>query len=273
MKTKFLLIVILIGCMIVSCGNTAGKGEKETQVLITTNFGNMKVKLYNETPLHRDNFIKLVKEGYYDDLLFHRVIKSFMIQGGDPESKGASSSKHLGGGGPEYTINAEIKPELIHKKGALAAARQGDNVNPERKSSGSQFYIVQGKVYQPEELQQFVEQQKFRAIREEGMKLFRKNQATINRLQQEGKRDSLDAMMVNLQETAEKSIDTTLFQISEARKAAYTTVGGTPFLDGAYTVFGEVIEGFEVIDSIAAQQVGQADRPITDIVMKMTILE
>jgi len=263
----------MIAGMIISCGNTNSKSGDETIVVLKTDFGIMKLKLYNETPLHRDNFIKLVKEGYYDGMLFHRVIKEFMIQGGDPESKGASASKQLGGGGPGYQIDAEIKPEFFHKKGALAAARQGDNVNPEKKSSGSQFYIVHGKVYKPEELKQFSEQQRFRAVREEGMKMFRQNQALISRLQQEGKKDSINQLMVSIQEQAENSVDINQFQISEKRMEAYTTLGGTPFLDGSYTVFGEVIEGFEVIDSIASQEVGKADRPVEDVKMTFEILE
>ncbi|MBQ6047310.1 MAG: peptidylprolyl isomerase [Bacteroidales bacterium] len=192
-------------------------------VEIETNFGNIVVKLYNETPKHRDNFVKLVKEGFYDGLLFHRVIKNFMIQGGDPESKEAKPGQMLGNGSLGYTIPAEFVPSLYHKKGALAAARTGDNVNPMKESSSCQFYIVQGNVWQPQQLQMMA--------------------------QQMGKHFSAE-------------------QVS-----AYTTVGGTPHLDGDYTVFGEVVEGLEVVDKIAAVKCGPMDRPVEDVSMKMKIVE
>lgn len=273
MKVRIIYIFLAITTIVVSCGNTKQKTDNQNIVLINTDYGSIKIKLYDETPLHRDNFLKLAKEDFYNDLLFHRVIKEFMIQGGDPDSRGASPNKQLGGGGPSYQIDAEIRPDLIHKKGALAAARQGDNINPERKSSGSQFYIVQGKTYTTEELKQFEEQKRIRAVREEGMKIFRQHQALISRLQQEGKTDSINALIVNIQELAEKNVDPSQIALSESSREIYTTIGGTPFLDGSYTVFGEVIEGIEIIDSIAAQETGQGDRPIRDIKMKVEVLE
>lgn len=192
-------------------------------VNISTSFGDMTVKLYNETPKHRDNFLKLVKEGYYNDLLFHRVIKDFMIQGGDPASRNADAKTQLGAGGPNYTIPAEFNRSLIHKKGALSAARQGDQVNPTKASSGSQFYVVQGKVSSKAELDQI-------------------------------------ARSYGISYTPEQ-IET------------YTTIGGTPFLDNNYTVFGEVIKGLEVIDKIAAVKTAYGDRPVSDVKMKMTVVE
>lgn len=197
--------------------------EITTMVLISTNYGDMKAILYNETPLHRDNFIKLVKEGYYDGTLFHRVIDGFMIQGGDPDSKTAKPKQMLGQGGPGYTIPAEFKQELIHKKGALAAARMGDNVNPQKASSGSQFYIAQGKRYTSEEL------------------------------------NMLQARMGK--------------QFNQTQKDAYVNEGGVPFLDYEYTVFGQVIEGLEVIDKIAKVQKDRYDRPIEDVKMTISIVE
>jgi cyclophilin family peptidyl-prolyl cis-trans isomerase len=247
--------------------------EKEQKVLITTKYGNMTVKLYNETPLHRDNFIKLTKEAYYNDLLFHRVIKDFMIQGGDPESKNAPSAKRLGMGGPGYEIPAEINPKFFHKKGALAAARSGDNVNPERKSSGSQFYIVMGNVWTDESLRKFEEKQKFQAVRTEGMKMYREKQQEINRLQTEGKTDSANAILNSIQLEAEKKVDATKFIINEERRSAYTTIGGTPFLDDTYTVFGEVIDGLNVIDSIGKVPTAPGDRPLEDVIMKVEVIE
>ena len=197
-------------------------GDKEYYVLIETDYGNMTVKLYNETPKHRDNFLKLVGEGFYDSLIFHRVINHFMIQGGDPNSKNARPGQMLGDGTLGYTIPAEIVEGLYHKKGALAAARQGDDVNPAKASSSCQFYIVQGNVWNDGGLEM---------IQQRLGKTLNKNQIEL-----------------------------------------YKTVGGTPHLDGDYTVFGEVVEGLEVIDKIAAVQCGQLDRPRVDVRMKMTII-
>ncbi len=195
----------------------------EQMFLITTSFGDIKLKLYNETPLHRDNFIKLIKEHYFDSCLFHRVINKFMIQGGDPDSKHAASGALLGNGGPSYTIPAEFNPQLIHKKGVLAAAREGDMINPQKASSGSQFYIVQGKVFTTEEL---------------------------------------DMLSKRMGKT-----------FTPEQIKVYTTIGGTPHLDGAYTVFGEVISGWDVIDKIAAVATDKNNRPLEDIQMFVKLLK
>ncbi|HNV98014.1 MAG TPA: peptidylprolyl isomerase [Chitinophagales bacterium] len=197
--------------------------SKTYYVKISTSFGDMVVKLYNETPQHRDNFLKLAKQGYYNDLLFHRVMKEFMIQGGDPQSRNAAPNARLGMGGPDYKIPAEIKPGFYHKKGALAAARQADQVNPQKMSSGSQFYIVQGKKSSPAELDQI-----------------------------------------------SRAYGT---QFSPEAKEIYSTIGGTPFLDGSYTVFGEVVKGLEVIDKIAAVKTNADDRPLEDVKMTVTVIE
>lgn len=275
MKVKIWIINLITIALLLACSgraSSAGEGN-ETKVLIKTNYGDMVVKLYNETPKHRDNFIKLVKEGYYNDLLFHRIIKDFMIQGGDPESKDASANKRLGSGGPGYEIPAEIVEGLYHKKGALAAARQGDNANPERKSSGSQFYIVQGKVWTEEELSQFEEQQKFQALRNQAMKMYHDKMPLVQRLQNEGKTDSINVLRIQIQEAAEMMVDSTYNTKNIERREIYTTLGGTPHLDGAYTVFGEVIEGLNVLDSIANVQTGPGDRPVNDLKMEMKIIE
>lgn len=264
-----LFIIVLVACS----GNKSSAGEgDERLVLIETPYGNMKVKLYNETPLHRDNFLKLAGEGFYDGLLFHRVINGFMIQGGDPESKNAPANKRLGAGDPGYQLPAEIVDKHFHKKGALAAARQGDNTNPERKSSGSQFYIVQGKVLDDEMIVQMEEKMKFQAERTEALKMFQEKQNLILRLQMEGKSDSVNALRIQIQEEAEKKVDQSMYKLKEDRKEIYKTLGGTPHLDGAYTVFGEVIEGLNVIDSIANVQTQPGDRPLLDVPMKMKIL-
>ncbi|MBR1850240.1 MAG: peptidylprolyl isomerase [Bacteroidales bacterium] len=204
-------------------GNQVGKGKASTYVKIETSYGDMVVLLYNDTPRHRDNFIKLVEQGYYDSLIFHRVIRNFMIQGGDPESRNARPGQMLGNGSPGYTIPAEITPTHFHKKGALAAARQGDEVNPTKASSGSQFYIVQGTVVD-------------------------------------------DAMFQVLESRYGKTY-------TDEQKKVYRSLGGTPHLDGDYTVFGEVVEGLDVVDKIAAVECGRMDRPKNDVRMKMTIIK
>lgn len=198
-------------------------GDSEQLIKIETIHGTMIAKLYNETPAHRDNMIKLINEGFYDGQLFHRVIKNFMIQGGDPHSVDASRGQRLGTGGPGYTIPAEFNNLLFHKKGALSAARMGDSVNPEKASSGSQFYIVQGQTYTLEML-----------------KMLEKNRATT---------------------------------FSPEAIEAYTTIGGTPHLDGGYTVFGEVVEGLEVIDRIAATETDSNDRPLEDVVYHISLVK
>lgn len=201
------------------------------KVKITTPYGVMIAKLYDETPKHRDNFIKLVEEGFYNDLLFHRVIKGFMIQGGDPDSRNAAANQRLGMGGPGYTVEAEIRDEFVHLKGALSAARQGDQVNPEKRSSGSQFYIVQGAPTQPQMLM--------------GLE---------NRMNM--KRDSSN-----------------LFRYSEEMVEAYQNTGGTPHLDGEYTVFAQVVEGLEIIDSIAAVPTARGDRPLEDVKFTIEVIK
>lgn len=249
--------------------------DKETMVLISTEYGNMKVKLYNETPQHRDNFIKLAKNGFYDGLLFHRVIKGFMIQGGDPESKNAPASKQLGAGDVGYTIPAEfVYPKYYHKKGALAAARQGDQVNPEKRSSGCQFYIVQGEVLNDSKLNQMEnmsinkeKEARFYEIvnkRSEEVKKLRvaRNQEGLQRLQSE--------ILAQVEtEFAGKSAS----KMPDQMRNDYKTIGGTPFLDNQYTVFGEVVEGLEVIDVIAAVKTAPGDRPLKDVKMKVEVLK
>lgn len=196
----------------------------QTLIRIETTMGVMIVRLRDETKEHRDNMIKLIGEGYFNGQLFHRVIKDFMIQGGDPESANAAKGQRLGSGGPGYTLPAELHSHLIHKKGALAAARQGDQVNPEKRSSGSQFYIVQGRVFSPEELEMLVRRNMHAP--------FTPEEATV-----------------------------------------YTTIGGTPHLDGAYSVFGEVVEGMEVIDSLASVETDPFDRPLEDLVYSISLVK
>jgi len=216
MKKLYKFLVVSCLCILIaSC-----MGDSNTYAVIETDYGNMKVLLYDETPKHKENFIKLAKEGFFDDLLFHRVIDGFMLQGGDPESRNAPAGKMLGGGGPGYLIDAEIGSP--HFKGSLAAARTGGPSNPEKKSSGSQFYVVQGG---------------------------KQTDAQLDRMESFKK-----------------------IKYTPAQRALYKEIGGRPDLDQDYTVFGEVVEGLEVIDKIAKVPTAPGDRPVEDVKMKIKIL-
>jgi cyclophilin family peptidyl-prolyl cis-trans isomerase len=274
MKNILIILALVSGLFI---HNLYGQ-ETRKKVKVITKYGDIIIELYNETPQHRDNFIKLAKEGFYDDLLFHRVINEFMVQGGDPESKDAEEGARLGNGGPGYQIPAEFVEGIIHKKGALAAAREGDQVNPEKKSSGSQFYIVQGKVYNNQVLQQMETKFEQRQIMQLMNAYFQDpaNAETLNKvktLQQEEKFDEVNALYLEVQNIVKASPEYKPFKFTDQQIKAYTTVGGTPHLDGAYTVFGQVVEGLKVIDAIAVQQTDKNDRPIEDIKMKIEVVE
>ncbi len=247
---------------------TACNAPKDgVMLLMETSKGDMKIKLYDETPQHRDNFVKLAEEGFYDGLLFHRVINEFMIQGGDPESKDAAPDAMLGNGGPGYQVPAEIDyPTLFHKKGALAAARMGDNVNPEKKSSGSQFYIVQGKTYNDEgfiEIEKRYENMKRQQLFYETLESYKD---TLQSIQESGNQEAFMAMRVKIEEKVDKKLaDQPKLSIPDEVKEVYRTVGGVPHLDDSYTVFGEVVEGLEIIDAIAVVNTNQQDRPLEDV--------
>jgi peptidyl-prolyl cis-trans isomerase B (cyclophilin B) len=241
------------------------------KVKIETTLGDITVRLYDETPIHRDNFVKLVKEGYYDGTLFHRVIKDFMIQGGDPDSKGAPAGKMLGVGGPDYTLEAEIKDNLYHKRGALAAARQGDEVNPERRSSGSQFYIVWGQVYKENQLNQLGKQIRMQKVQDAFNALAKARREEIMQMRRERNRAGLQELQDQLIAEAENKVGKQ--GLTDQQMQLYSTVGGTPHLDGQYTVFGEVEEGLNVVEQIQNTATGRADRPTNDIDMRMTIID
>ena len=241
------------------------------KVKIETTLGDITVRLYDETPIHRDNFVKLVKEGYYDGTLFHRVIKDFMIQGGDPDSKGAPAGKMLGVGGPDYTLEAEIKDNLYHKRGALAAARQGDEVNPERRSSGSQFYIVWGQVYKENQLNQLGKQIRMQKVQDAFNDLAKAHREEIMQMRRERNRAGLQELQDQLIAEAENKVGKQ--GLTDEQMQLYSTVGGTPHLDGQYTVFGEVEEGLNVVEQIQNTATGRADRPTNDIDMRMTIID
>jgi peptidyl-prolyl cis-trans isomerase B (cyclophilin B) len=225
MKTYNLTALIFLSILSVTSINKASSQTPAHTLVIETSKGKMKCILYEQTPMHADNFIQLVNDGTYNGVLFHRVIKDFMIQTGDPDSKNAAKGALVGSGGPDYRVPAEFHPDLYHKKGALAAARQGDQTNPNRESNGSQFYIVQGEVFSDEQL------------------------------------DQMESSGSHIKFTAEQ-------------RMFYKALGGTPHLDYGYTVFGEVIEGIEVIDAIAAEPTDERDRPLEDvIIIKITVLK
>lgn len=233
-------------------------------VELKTTLGDIYVDLYNDTPLHRDNFLKLVGEGFYDGVLFHRVIDNFMVQTGDPNSKEAAAGEHLGAGDPGYTIEAEIDyPRHYHKYGALAAARTGDNVNPEKRSSGSQFYIVTGNKYSERQL----ESMESRRVDQEMQAIFRdlamQHRDSIRNMQAAGDRDGLEALRQELIKEAEANVKPPV--LTEEMKRDYVEKGGTPHLDGGYTVFGEVIKGMDVVEKIQKAETDTSDRPKEDI--------
>lgn len=227
MKKLSFLAIFLLSTLFVwaqSADLQRVKQERGVRVEMETTMGKITLLLYDETPRHRDNFIKLVNERVYDGLLFHRVIRNFMVQAGDPKSRDAKPGQMLGDGSLGYTIPAEINKHYFHKRGALCAARQGDNVNPKRESSASQFYIVQGNRWDNQQL------------------------------------DMMEKRMGK--------------SLSPEQRKVYTTIGGTPHLDGEYTVFGEVIKGMEVIDQIAEMPTDRADRPMKDIrILKVSIVK
>ena len=280
MKRNIIVILtLLLACGLVACGpgaNKRGKMEKETKLRIETSAGNIVVKLYNETPKHRDNFIKLAKEGAYDGTLFHRVIKDFMIQAGDPQSKNAPKGTPLGTGDVGYTIPAEfVYPQYFHKRGALSAARQGDNVNPEKASSGCQFYIVTGKVYTPASLENMQEQINQMRLQSVFNALAQKHLKEIYKMRRAGDQDGLMQLQDELLEQAEQEMaGKPRFEFTPEQAQAYTTVGGTPHLDGEYTVFGEVLEGMDVVDKIQRVKTDRNDRPEENVVInKVSVIE
>lgn len=273
MKKNLILSIMMAVFTLMSCsaGNPEGTApsqptdNKMTKVKLETSLGDIVVELYNETPKHRDNFVKLVKEGFYDGVLFHRVINNFMIQTGDPDSKTAGPDTPLGGGDPGYTIEAEfVFPKYFHKRGALAAARTGDQANPMRRSSGSQFYIVTGQVFGTEQLMGMLQAKKQDIFR----RLVMENQDKIKQLQESNDEAGIHALQDELirQTEAEAQFDELI--------EAYTTIGGTPHLDGQYTVFGEVVEGMDVVDKIQNTTTDRRDRPTVDIkIIKASIVE
>jgi cyclophilin family peptidyl-prolyl cis-trans isomerase len=264
-KATALLSIILM-TLATSCAQ-----KKDFVVTIKTNYGDMVAILYDETPKHKENFIKLVEEHYYDSLLFHRVMEGFMIQGGDPESKNARPGQQLGTGGPGYQIDAEINPKFFHKKGALAAAR---TPNPAKASSGSQFYIVQGTVIPESSLDELkIDQGKMN----QAMQQFVQNPDnkilvdSLSKVYYSGDMQAYKECLFGMTPQIESSTGIKITkEVSQEKIDAYTTVGGYPPLDGEYTVFGQVIQGLDVIDKIATLPKDQANRPNDDLRMFVT---
>jgi peptidyl-prolyl cis-trans isomerase B (cyclophilin B) len=271
MKRSFILFISALFCLPI-----LAQDDERARVMIETDSGNITLELYNETPLHRDNFLKLAEEGFYDGTTFHRVIEAFMIQGGDPNTKEGKEGVP-GNGGPGYTIPAEFNPTLYHQKGALCAARKGDNVNPEQASSGSQFYIVQGRTFSAEQLQNF-EVQVNNAIRNRITRSFfmaEENKDYLMRIkkaQKEGNQDEVMAVMEEVEPIIEARMGEKAFSYSEDQLNTYQTIGGTPHLDMQYTVFGQVIEGMEVIDKVASVE-KNGERPTSPMRMTVRVLD
>lgn len=280
MKSHKQLLLLIISILILGKVGFGQSATTDSLILIKTDMGNIKLRLYNETPLHRDNFLKLVREKKYDSTLFHRVIKNFMVQGGDPTSKNAKPDTTLGDGDVGYTIPAEFNPALFHKKGVLAAARNGDDVNPKKESSGCQFYIVEGKVFTDADLTSMENNVNNRAKQKIFAEYVAKPENVelreqIMDYQESSNIDSLKAIQKRLEPiiNAEYEKTVTPFKFSDEARKAYTTVGGTPHLDMNYTVYGEVIEGMDVVEKIASVEKNPQDRPTKDIRMYISIVK
>lgn len=265
------LLTTLVFLMALVSSGAAAQPESGPVVDIKTTMGDIKVKLYDDTPRHRDNFLKLVKEGFYNGVLFHRVIKDFMVQAGDPTSVYADSSTQLGSGDPSYTIEAEILyPKHYHKYGALAAARTGDNVNPERRSSGSQFYIVTGRKFDDHHLDGLAYKQTMDKRQAYFTGLCRKNEVRINELYTANDKEALENLRQEMIKETEANVKEE--PLPENIRNDYRELGGTPHLDGQYTVFGEVIDGMDIVEKIQNAATGAADRPKDDIrIISMSI--
>ena len=265
MRTSLRILIPVVAALIIT--GCSGNKKEGVRALIKTTEGDIVIALSDLTPGHRDNFIKLAESGFYDGVSFHRVIKDFMIQTGDGATRKDTASL------PEdFTIPAEINDSLYHKRGAVAAARMGDDVNPSRNSSGTQFYIVQGKVYNDEELDNTIRRIDF------NRRQFLYNQA-LDELRKEALKTNSAPNDDEIQQNAILKAYETMeaegpYKMPEYRRNVYKTIGGTPFLDGAYTVFGEVLEGMEVVDAIAATATDMSDKPVKDIrILKVKIIK
>jgi peptidylprolyl isomerase len=267
LNTMYLRRLLLL-TIILSLLNSSSRIKSGSIVLIETRLGSININLYDDTPSHRNNFIKLIKSGFYDSLLFHRVIKDFMIQGGDPNSKNAAPGVILGDGDVGYTLPAEILPNHFHYRGVIAAAREGDDANPARRSSGAQFYIVVGKKFTEEELmilQTNLNQRSYQILLTQ---IIRQLSDSLTKFSIQSRPDSIRNLAIKKATNIFKPIC-----FSNEQKKAYTEIGGVPHLDGAYTIFGEVIKGIEVVEKISLLPTDSNNRPIEDLRMHVKIIQ
>ena len=279
MKKTTILFTLILCCITACTGNQKKNNnmanDNATLVKIETTMGDITVKLYDETPKHKENFIKLVKEGVYDSTLFHRVIKNFMIKAGDPTSKTASATDTLGSGDVGYTIPAEFNPKFFHKRGVLAAARQGDDVNPNKESSGCQFYIVTGRKFSEAQMINMENQMNEARLDTVFQALARKHMKEIYKMRKANDMEGLMELQDSLENQARKEVaKEPALKFTPEQIKAYTTVGGAPHLDGSYTVFGEVVDGMNVVAEIETAKTNRQDRPTQDIrILKATVVE
>lgn len=276
-KVNSIDFITLIAIILFSSFQFKAFAKGDTLIVISTNYGVIKLKLYEDTPFHRHNFIKLSKNGFYDSLLLHRVISGFMIQGGDPDSKRANAEQIIGNGDIGYTLPAEIANQHFHRKGVIAAARQADDVNPEKVSSGCQFFIVQGKKYSELDMVNVETRMANQVKQSLKMKYINNPEHALLKErflahQQARNNDSLNAITKLIQPFIEEEFKKQkMHKFTPEEKLVYANIGGAPHFDGNYTVFGEVIEGIEVIDKIAEVKVQVNNRPATNIRMKVTL--
>ena len=268
-----MLSFILLMTLGISCGNAEEKSNDDL-VLVKTAYGNIKIRLYEKTQEHKQNFEKLVDEGFYDGLLFHRVINEFMIQGGDPDSKNAQPGQALGSGSLDYTVRAEFVPEYYHKRGAVAAARRGGIANSEKRSSASQFYIVQGRIFSEADLDtmEIIKNQQIKNEMVRQHLIAAENEINVFRQNNDGEGFSMKVVEIRDRVDSLIQANNLTFRFTPEQRKNYTTIGGYPSLDGDYTVFGEVVEGMEVVDKIAVVETDKNNRPLKDVKMEIELL-
>lgn len=271
MKKFFSALALTVAAAIgpgvtLSAMTQSDKSPTNPLVEINTTEGRIVVELFNDTPLHRDNFLRLADDGFYDGVLFHRVVPGFVIQAGDPDSRTAAGGTMLGSGGPGYDIDAEIvAPVHFHRRGALAAAREGDDTNPLRRSSGSQFYIVTGRTLSEGQLRQMEHQANLQLESEIAARLNAEYRDSIMSLRRARDFKGLGQLQDALVEKADAEASAKRFRFTDEQRRAYTTEGGTPALDGKYTVYGQVVEGMDTVEKIEAHPADANERPESDV--------
>lgn len=262
---KYLTILLVL--LALSCNSKYNDSNKYVE--FRTDFGKIVVKLYNETPKHSENFLKLSDEKFFDGLIFHRVIKDFVVQGGDPDTRNPIPGKLYGDSDAGYLIDPEFNDTIIHKRGTIAMAREGDDVNPDKKSSSSQFYFVVGKVYSEEELNNLEVKLNTKLKEKIEKKLF----DSLLKYNTQFDTKFLQNITQLVQNKADSIYNSKKIKFSDKQRKTYTTIGGIPHLDGNYTVFGEVIEGYDVIEKISKVATDKNDRPLADIKIKVKVIK